>query len=481
MRTRGGAAGAAASAPADPLTRELTAAADVSAAAGAVCDHLARRGLLPSVYLEQGGRLRCRALRGYWQLYDGMPPSAGLIGRCFRLAETVRADDVGEASDFLPSLAAVVAQCCVPVRVGDVVAGVLSAESTTTPTDAELAEIERAAALLGARIAALGGVEPASPAQRLARTLAGLAALDDPEDIVRETVAAARELAGMESAVLALADGRGSLYAHHAEGPFAVALSELDAGELARMSAWVDHGTSCYTAGDASGRGFAGHEPLRRAGAGSLVVLPMQAAGERVGVLVLADRVPRRLPTETAELLELLALQAAGGLRMVAAVLELRERAARDPLTGLGHHATFHAALPAVRERADAAHACALLLADVDAFKAYNDTHGHAAGDDVLRAAAGLLRAAAPAGGRAFRIGGDEFAMVFECGSAEEARQVGWELRSRAPGRLGTTLSVGVAVAAAGEPDEGLIARADAALYAVKRAGRDGVELAPPA
>ena len=39
---------------------------------------------MPSVYLEQGGRLRCQAVRGYWQIYDGMPPSAGIIGRTFR-------------------------------------------------------------------------------------------------------------------------------------------------------------------------------------------------------------------------------------------------------------------------------------------------------------------------------------------------------------------------------------------------------------
>jgi hypothetical protein len=84
---------------------------------------------------------------------------------------------------------------------------------------------------------------------------------------------------------------------------------------------------------------------------------------------------------------------------MAAAVLELRERAARDPLTGLDHHAMFYKALPALRSAADR---CALLLADVDGFKAINDTRGHAAGDDVLRALAGLLRAATLTGGGAF-------------------------------------------------------------------------------
>ncbi len=272
----------------------------------------------------------------------------------------------------------------------------LSVEAPTPLDGVALAEVHRAAALLGARVDALGGLDPASPAQQLARTLAGLAALDDPEDIVRETIAAARSLAGFESALLALVDDRGDLYAHHAEGSFAVALNELDGEELGRIASWVDDGTSCYTVADAAGRGFSGHEPLRRAGAGVARRPAAGRRGRRLGILVLADRAVHPLATEAVELLELLAVQAAGGLRMAAAVLELRERAARDPLTGLGHHATFHAVLRSVREGLAPGRQCALLIADIDGFKAINDTRGHAAGDDVLRATAGLLRAGAP-------------------------------------------------------------------------------------
>jgi diguanylate cyclase (GGDEF)-like protein len=164
---------------------------------------------------------------------------------------------------------------------------------------------------------------------------------------------------------------------------------------------------------------------------------------------------------------------------MAAAVVELRERAARDPLTGLGHHATFYGELPATRAQVPEGRSCALLLADIDGFKEINDERGHAAGDDVLRSLAGLLRAVSTPNGRAFRVGGDEFAIVFECLDDDEARRVGWELQSRARGRLGTTLSIGLALAAPHETDEQLVARADAALYEVKRRGRDGVLVAP--
>jgi diguanylate cyclase (GGDEF)-like protein len=461
------------------LERALASAPTVRDAATVVVEHLARNGLMPSVYLEQGGRLRCQASRGYWQVYDGMPPSAGVIGRTFRTGTATDVADTAEHPDFLASVPSVVAELCLPLRIGDRTVGVLNAESPTPPDGGLRWELERCADLLARRIEQLGGPETTVlPAQRLARAVARMAALEDPEDIVRETVASALELARFESAMVALDDGDGGLYVHHAHGPFAVIFSGLDARDLRAIAGWVDRGTSSYTVAEASGRGFAGHEVLRSAGAASLIVLPLATAGERLGVLVLADRTPHRLATEHVELLELLAVQAAGGLRMAAAVLELRERAARDPLTGLGHHATFHDTLPAVRRSTAAGRQCAVLIADVDGFKRINDTRGHAAGDDVLRAMAALLRAAAPAGGRAFRIGGDEFALIFECDGEAAAERVGWELRSLAPDRLGSTVSIGLALAGAGESDEAVVARADGALYDVKRLGRNGVRLA---
>jgi diguanylate cyclase (GGDEF)-like protein len=478
-RVRSAAAPARSSSPPARLQGDLAAATSAREAAEAVVAHLARRGLMPAVYLAQGGHLRCQAARGYWQVFDGLPPAAGVIGRCFRTGEPVVVDDVAHEPAAALTLPSVIAQACVPLRVGGTVVGVLDAESLTSLDASVLAEMERCAALLGGRLEGLGDLGSPSSAQTLARTAVQLAALDDPEDIVREAMTAARTLSGFESAMLALPDGHESLYVHHAEGSFGVAFAELDAAELALIAAWVAASTSSYTVGDAAGRGFAGHEPLRRAGANSLLVLPVTVSGDRRGVLVLADRANHRPTTEEVELLELLATLAASGLRMAAAVLELRERAARDPLTGLGHHATFHAALPPARAATARGRRCALLLADVDGFKAINDTRGHAAGDEVLRRMAGLLRSVSPPGGRAFRIGGDEFAMVFDCAGDAAARRIGWELQSQGRARLGTTLSIGIALAEPGESDEEVVARADAALYEVKRRGRDGVLVAP--
>jgi len=166
-------------------------------------------------------------VRGAWQVYDGVPTTSGIVGRVLRTGESAIVDDVGEAPDYLPAIPGVRSEICVPLHVGGQVVGVLDASSVTTHDRSTAVEIERCAALLSARLEDVGAVPPASAAQRLARAAAKLALLDDPEGVVREALAASLELAGYESGVVALADGHGALYPHLAEGPFAVAFSQL--------------------------------------------------------------------------------------------------------------------------------------------------------------------------------------------------------------------------------------------------------------
>ena len=129
-----------------------------------------------------------------------------------------------------------------------------------------------------------------------------------------------------------------------------------------------------------------------------------------------------RVGTEDIEALELLGDEGARCLQLACTFDDLRARASRDPLTGLGNHRLFHETLAAAESggRAD----WSVLVADLDGFKEVNDRHGHVRGDQVLRDLAAALQVAVRAGERVFRIGGDEFAMVLRSHEAGLVGQV---------------------------------------------------------
>jgi diguanylate cyclase (GGDEF)-like protein/putative nucleotidyltransferase with HDIG domain len=142
----------------------------------------------------------------------------------------------------------------------------------------------------------------------------------------------------------------------------------------------------------------------------------------------------------------------------------LRDAATRDSLTGLANHRAFHECL----DRLVAAEAeFALAIVDLDGLKLTNDTYGHQAGDELLGALAGALAAVSPAGD-AYRIGGDEFAVVVEGGTAIDAFGLAQDLRQLIAGA-----TTGIAERSPGEDKHALIRRADLALLAAKRTHRE--------
>ncbi len=462
------------------LEQDVAVATTPAEAAQAAVEHLAHLGLLPAVFLLQGERLRCLASRGYYSLYDGIAPEAGLVGAAYRTGAVHDVADVAEEDGYLRSISAVKSSRCVPIHVGSRVVGVVSIESAV-PIDAEPAkEADRAAEVLGRRFAEFGALEAPSPGQRLARAAKRAAAMEDPDAVMREAAAAAMEVSGLESVLIALRDSSGSVHAHHAAGPLANTFTELSAQDLALMSGWVEAGTSMVSMADATGRGDAVSEILRQAGSGALLVVPLAVGRARLGFLALADRSTAVPDTERTELIELLAVQTAAQLRGLAAVSELRDRASRDPLTGLGHERSFQSRLPRRRKAAaEAGQKVAVVLAEIDNVAEVNDRKGHAAGDEILRGMAELLGEIAPEPGSAYRLGGDEFALLVETPDRGGAQEIAWQLQAQARDRLGVTVSIGVAVADGDESDAELLERADAAVGEVKRRGRNGVALAP--
>src|SRR4051812_13364237 len=99
------------------IATALAQASDHECACVAIADHLAAHpAYKPSVYLERGGRLRCIAARTYLQVFDGMPPGAGMIGRSFVTGEPMLVPDVSEAPGYLEISPGVRAEICAPVR-----------------------------------------------------------------------------------------------------------------------------------------------------------------------------------------------------------------------------------------------------------------------------------------------------------------------------------------------------------------------------
>ena len=149
---------------------------------------------------------------------------------------------------------------------------------------------------------------------------------------------------------------------------------------------------------------------------------------------------------------------------------QLRVLVHTDSLTGVPNRRAMDSRLPdAVQGRAS------VLLVDVDHFKAINDTHGHAAGDEALRKVAQAFKATLRDTDFLARTGGDEF-MVLLPGAGKDARIVAERLRTAAE-TVGYTISVGLCVPSVGEVISGDEAakRADAALYRAKAAGRNCV------
>lgn len=149
-----------------------------------------------------------------------------------------------------------------------------------------------------------------------------------------------------------------------------------------------------------------------------------------------------------------------------------------DALTGLGNHRAFQEELRREVSRAHRhQHALSLALVDLDELKIINDTYGHVHGDRVLKAVADLL-GCHRVEDRAFRIGGDEFAVLLPYTAAIGAYTTLDRRRSDVERTAGATMSVGIAELETGSLDlDRIREQADAALYEAKRRGRNAVML----
>ncbi len=311
---------------------------------------------------------------------------------------------------------------------------------------------------------------------------------DGTEDVAANLVSELKQLLHCDTVVLAMA-AEGELRPVVAEGslvPVAVRFGSgiagraADTGAVVRMVVTDDPMFPRRL--DVGGEGRGGDDAADRSM--SLLAAPMVLDGHVAGVLVAGSPSTQLLDADDESVVSLVALVGGGALRAAERYGSTLELTLRDPLTGLGNRRRLDRDLGSHRSTGPTA----ALMVDIDHFKQFNDRHGHARGDDVLRAVGHAIASSIRQGDVAYRFGGEEFSVLLPGADEPTAMLIAERVREAVTaielaGDLErVTVSVGVAVDPTPHPMpsgplQDLVEAADAALYVAKRSGRDRVRL----
>jgi diguanylate cyclase (GGDEF)-like protein len=266
---------------------------------------------------------------------------------------------------------------------------------------------------------------------------------------------------------------------------FAELILQHESGVDDGLTGWVIRNAEAVLANDAHLDPRVIQIPGTPDEAESIIVCPLVVGGDVVGTLNVSrmGEAESHFSRDELELVQLFAAQASIALRNAEAHGEMVTRAEHDALTGLRNHGAFQRELG---EAVAAARPFSLVMLDLDAFKAYNDTHGHPAGDALLARIAAAMRETLRDDDRVYRYGGDEFAIILPQAGVVAAREIADRVRSAVAHlteAMGppVTASVGIAV----HPDDAttkddLVAVADRALYLAKPPTRTRVGAEDP-
>jgi diguanylate cyclase (GGDEF)-like protein len=210
--------------------------------------------------------------------------------------------------------------------------------------------------------------------------------------------------------------------------------------------------------------------------------VPLYGADEEVRGVLWADEPRNRLlpNDDVLQALRIFANHAMEALAVATQLAETKFLADHDPLTRLLNRRALLHRLAASESLGP--HPLALVFLDLDNFKEVNDGHGHAVGDRILARFSSLLAELVPDGGLAFRVGGDEFALLLADAGEQEARDLIGRVRVALEGNIDPLLrsliaSFGIATNSSGRSAHELLQVADEAMYAAKRTGT-GIEVA---
>ena len=322
--------------------------------------------------------------------------------------------------------------------------------------------------------------------ERLFRFSRELSTAPASEDVLPSVLQQARELLRGETAEVMLFGDDATTVSRY-DGQHVVGLDPASASRAAHLARALLDGPEAVLVRAMDGASGA---YLRNRDAHEAVIAPLRYDGQTVGVLAVHDRMGevRGFSTSDVQLLQTVANHASVALHNEMLIGRLRHDAMHDTLTGLPNRAQVTAesmqALAAARVRGVQV---AVMIIDLNGFKAVNDSLGHHVGDDLLRQVAVRFDAAAPDGVTVARLGGDEFAVLVPDCVAADPQQVAAVLLGSLDAhftvgeeRLHLSGSAGIAQA----PEHGrtvsdLLKRADIAMYAAKNGAQSCVLYRP--
>jgi len=311
-------------------------------------------------------------------------------------------------------------------------------------------------------------LERAQEENRRSRILGELAGTIDLDEVIGRTLDVTGALGGVDAVVVAVDGGEDELVAATGLGsaqPAGAIAGPPDGSRPRSISVEYEHPPD------------APDSPIRAG-----VAVPLTSQGEQLGYLSAYSRAGKHALGESgAPDLEEVALRAGPAIDNARRFREARQLADLDALTGLHNRRYFHETLAREVARAHRySRSLALVVFDLDDFKAINDRIGHLAGDGVLAEAADRVRDVVRAADVACRVGGDEFAVILPESSLKDADQLYARLEEalsvRPIGQAGRLrVSAGVTELRPDDDATSFFERADEALYRAKAAGKGTV------